>query len=278
MASLTDLSDIVNRVTGGNNGTPENIFFFKDGRVAGAAAVSTVTGRITSLWQYAGIPSHGVVPGAVSIPNNTTAGGLRQLNPGAGRQKWLLGTTATATSSGTLLFFDRLLHNGGLSATVITAQTVGGTLTRNVNGNGNQIWVEIYSIIGTTATTIRASYTNQAGVSGQITELTAFGGTGLREAQRLIQLPLAEGDTGVRSVQSVTVTATTGAAGNFGVVILKPITNIQIGITAVGSVRDLISGLPSIMEIESGACLSMAWFATAATTPQFFGSLHMIEK
>lgn len=278
MSALTDLSDIINRVTGGNGGMPEHLFFFKDARVAGAAASATVAGRMTSLWQYAGQPSHGAVPAAATVPTNTTDGSLKQLNPAGGTQKWLLGMTASASAAGTLHLFDRLLHNGGLSATVTTAQAVGGTLTRNTGGVGNQIWVEIYTLIGTTATTITASYTNQSGVAGQVTQPTAFGGTGLREAQRLIQLPLASGDTGVQSVQSVTVLATTGTAGGFGVNIMKPITINPLGIAGCGSVRDNIAGLPGIIEIDTGACLSLAWFAGASVAPQVFGSLHMIEK
>lgn len=278
MSALTDLSDIINRVTGGNSGMPEHLFFFKDARVAGAAAGATVAGRMTSLWQYAGQPSHGAVPAAVAVPTNTTDGALKQLNPAGGTQKWLLGMTGSASAAGTLYLYDRLLHNGGLSATVTAAQTVGGALTRNTGGVGNQIWVEIYTLIGTTATTITASYTNQSGVAGQVTQATAFGGTGLREAQRLIQLPLASGDTGVQSVQSVTVLATTATAGSFGVNIMKPITNIPLGIIGCGGVRDNIAGLPGIIEIATGACLSFTWLANATVAPQVFGSLHMIEK
>jgi len=36
-------------------------------------------------------------------------------------------------------------------------------------------------------------------------------------------MSLADGDTGVRSVEGVTVAATTGTAGNFGVTLFKPI-------------------------------------------------------
>ena len=62
---------------------------------------------------------------------------------------------------GILVLYDRLLHIGGLNATTTAAQTVGGSLSRYTGGAGNQIWVEIYTQIGTTATTITANYTNQ---------------------------------------------------------------------------------------------------------------------
>jgi hypothetical protein len=278
MAALSDLSDIINRVTGGSSGAPENLFFYKDARVTGGAAAGTVIGRMTSLWQFAGQPTHGPVPGVAAALTNTSDGGLKQVNPVSGKQKWLLGVNASAMTMGTLFLYDRLLHSGGLSATVITAQTVGGTLTRNTGGAGNQIWLEIYNQIGSTGTTVRASYTNQNGVAGQLTEATTFGGTGFREGQRLIQLPLAVGDTGVQSVQSVTVLATTGTAGNFGVNIMRPITSAQLSVVGCGSVRDLIAGLPGIIEIDSNACLTFGWLAASTIAPQVFGSLHMIEK
>ena len=215
MGALVDLSDIVNRTTGGNSGTPETIFFYRDSRVDAAAAVATVAGRVTSLWQYEGTPSGGAAPTTVAIPDNATIGGLLQADPGGGRQKWLLGITGSAGVSGTIILYDRLLHIGNLSGTVTTAQTVGGSLGRYTDGIGNQIWIEVYTQIGATSTTITASYTDQDGNSGSTTTATAIGNTGLREAQRIIPLPLASGDSGVRAVASVTLAATTGTAGGF---------------------------------------------------------------
>lgn len=278
MANLTDLSDIIERVTGGNSGTPEHLFYYKDGRVAAAAGV-TVAGRFSSLWQYNGQPSHGAAPGAVAAPDNTTTGGLKQTDPGGGRQKWLLGGTASASVAGTLVIYDRLLHISGLNGTLNTAQTVGGSITRYTGAEsvGNQIWVEVYTQIGTTATTITASYTDQDGNSGITSQTAAIGGTGLREVQRMIQIPVASGDTGVRAVASVTLAATTGTAGNFGVTIARPLAYIPLGVVGTGSVRDFISGLPSVIEIKTDACLSLAWLANGTAGPQIWGSLHMVE-
>jgi hypothetical protein len=280
MAAITNLSDLINRITGGSSGTPDNLFFYRDARVDAAAASATVAGRWTSLWMYEGTPAGGPAPTTVAIPTNASDGALKQSDPGGGRQKWLLGGTLSSLATGTLIVYDRLLHIGNLNATTITAQTVGGTLTRYTSTTesvGNQIWVEIYTIIGTTATTITASYTNQAGTSGRTTTATAFGGTGLREAQRIIPLPLAQGDTGVQAVASVTVLASTTTAGAFGVTIAKPLLVVPCSLVGVGSVRDLISGLPSISEVKTGACLSLVWVPNGTTAPQLIGSIHMVE-
>ena len=278
MPALTDLSDIINRVTGGADGTPEHLFFWKDARIGAAAAPALIAGRLASLWQYNGFPAGGAVPGAAAAPTNVTVGSLLQNNAGNNREKWLLGMVASSLSIGSLILYDRLLHNGGLSGTVITAQTVGGTLTRNTGGLGNQIWVEIYTAIGATARTITASYTNELGTSDRTTIATVIGGADFNEATRLIPLPLAAGDRGVRSVEGVTLSASTGGAGNFGVTIARPLAVIPMGIVGAGSVRDFISGLPSIIKIDTGACLAFAWMPSAAVAPQIFGSLHFVEK
>lgn len=277
--AITDLSDILNRVTGGNSGTPETIFFYKDARVGAAAAAAPVSGRWTSLWEYNGSPSHGAVPGTTAeIPTNATDGGLKQADPGGGRRKWCLGAMGTGLTGGTLILYDRLLQISGLSGTSTSAQTVGGTLTRYTSGAGNQIWVEVYTQIGASSTTISASYTDQDGNSGQTSRSVAIGNTGLREAQRIIPITLASGDTGVQACASVTLAATTGTAGNFGVIIAHPLLTIPFANPGVGSVRDLISGLPGLQEIFTDACLALAWIPNTTTVPQIFGSAHFIEK
>ena len=281
MAALTDLSDIINRTTGGNSGAPETIFFFKDSRTfAGAAVAATVSGRLTSLWQYIGSPTADSSNPSSGVASLSTNGAMQITNPAGGTQKWLLGMTGSSSVAGTLILYDRLAHNSGLSGILDTAQTVNLTPDRytSTESAGNQIWLEIYSLIGTTARTVTISYTNQNGTDSRTTPATAIGGTGLREAQRLIQIPLAAGDTGVRSVESVTLSGSTGTAGNFGVVIGRPLIVMPLGVIGTGSVRDLIAGLPGIIEIKTDACLSLQWLANVTAAPQIYGSLHMVEK
>jgi hypothetical protein len=190
----------------------------------------------------------------------------------------MLGVVAAASQPGTLILYDRLLQISGLSGTVTTAQTVGGTLTRYTNGLGNQIWLEVTTAIGGTATTIIATYTDQDGNTGQTTPLVAIGGTGLNGAQRIIPLTLAAGDSGVQACASVDLTATTGTAGNFTAMIVHPLLYIPIPAIGNGQPRDLIAGLPSITEIETDSCLAWAWLANGTTAPQIHGSVHMAER
>lgn len=278
MSALVDLSAVVNRLTGGNSGAPDHPSFWFDSRIQGAAAAATVSGRLTSLWRYnKSNGANGAIPSSVAACDKSLLGAMPFTNPAGGRQKWLLGLEGGLAQPGILVLYDRLLHIGGLNATTTTAQTVGGSLSRYTGGAGNQIWVEIYTQIGTTATTITASYTNQAGTSGRTTLAAAFGGTGLREESRVIPLALQDGDTGVQSVQSVTLAATTGTAGNFGIVIAKPILYAPCEIAGGATLRDTISGLPSTPEIMTDACLAFAFMASVSTSPQGLIGLHMVD-
>lgn len=276
MAALTDLSDVVNRYTGGNDGTPEPLHFMMTGRTAGAA-VTGVSGARMSLWRTDGNPSGGAVPTSVEAPTVATAGSLGQTNPGGSRQKWLTSLFAVGSSSGLLVLYDRLLHIGGLSGTVATAQTVGGSLTRYTDGAGVFAMAEIYTQIGTTATTITMNYTDQDGNSGITSPAVAIGGTGNREAQRAIMLPVAVGDSGVQAVASATLAATTGTAGNFGVTLGKVIARVPIGPGSPG-VRDFILGLPGIPEIQPDACLSWLWVSAGTGIPEVIGGAMFVEK
>ena len=276
MGAIADLDTLTNLITGGGAGAPETVWWSKDSRVAAAAAAATVAGRWTSLWSYNGQPSDGATPGAAANPTNATSGALKQTDAGGGRQKWLLSVAAGNNVAGTLILYDRLLHNGGLSGTTTTAQTVGGTLSRSTSGVGNVMWAEIYTAVGATATTITCSYTNEVPTSGRTSQATPFGGTGSNEAQRVIPLPLAQGDWGVTAVANITVLASTLTAGSFGVTIANPFVVIPLGVVGMGGIRDLIT-TAAIMPIEAGACLAWLWHANGTTAPILMGHANFVE-
>jgi hypothetical protein len=274
---IADVSDFIYRSSGGGTGNPNNVFWHKLARIAGAAAPATIAGRPCTLWRYDGHPGAGAAPTSVEAPDHTTAGALPFVAPGSGRDAYMTQAFATGLVGGTLVLYDRLLHIGGLSGTVTTAQTVGGTLTRNTGGHGNMIMVEIYTAIGTTARTITASYTNQAGTSTRTTQSVQIGATGFLEATRAIFLPLQSGDSGVREVASVTLSATTGTAGNFGVTILQPRAYIAIGGPGAAGWRDFLTGMPGIPAFQSGACPALVWYPSTTTAPEFFGGYATVE-
>lgn len=282
MAAITDLSDLIHRQTGGNNGTPENLFFHKVPRVSGAAATAPLAGRGASLWTYDGMPASGATPTAAAIPDRTTQGAIPFTAPGGSREKWLIGASVAPLTAGVYLLYDRLFHIGGLSAAATTAQTVQGSpaspaLTRNTGGAGNMAFMEIYAQLGTTATTLTMTYTDQDGDTGNTSTIN-IGAAGFREVTRMQRIPLAAGDSGIRSVQQVQLTATTGTAGNFGITIAQPLAWIPVGAAGTMGWRDYTTGLPGIPAIDPDACLAMMYIPATATATEIFGSLATVEK
>jgi hypothetical protein len=210
--------------------------------------------------------------------DNTTDGGVKQADPGGGREKWLTGIVGGSSQTGTILVYDRLAHDGTFSGTVTTSQAVSFTPpSRYSSGVGNAIFVEVSSAIGSTATTATCAYNDQDN-NAATSPAFSIGGTGLQEAQRLIWVPLATGDTGVRNVTDIDLAATTGTAGDLAVVLAHPLAWIPVSGAGLGQVRDFITGLPSIIKVETDACLSFAFLANGTTAPEVWGSLHMVER
>jgi hypothetical protein len=231
-----------------------------------------------SLWRYDGFPAGGNAPGATAIPTNSTTGALPFTDPGGGRASWLTQFWATGLVSGTLILYDRLLHQGNLSGSSTADQTVGDTITRNTGGAGNIVFVEIYSVIGGTAREVTMSYTNQSGTSGQTSVATKIGATGWRENNRVILLPLQSGDTGVQAVASLTLSASTGGTGAMGITIGNPLAYVGIGTAGGAGWRDFVTGLPGIPSIQSGSCLSLMFFPTSTAPPEITGGYSIVES
>jgi hypothetical protein len=276
--ALADLSDFVAKATGGNSGAPEPMWWTKEIRVPGAQATATVAGRWTSLWLYEGSPSGpgALPPTTATAPTRATDGALKQTNAAGALTKYLTFAGVVASAGGTLLIYDRLLHVSGLSAQSTATQTVGGTLTRYTGAasRGNFAWIEVNSTIGTSvSSTITANYTDDAG-NAATSPAVQIGGTGLREAQRLIPLPLAAGDVGVRAVASVAINIATGTAGDIGVVVAHPL--LCVPFREVG-IMTAMSLLQQVAEVKPDACLAMAWLANTVVTPQIMASLMFVD-
>jgi hypothetical protein len=175
-------------------------------------------------------PTPLAAPGSAAAVSRGAAGTI-VTPPGSGTRR-LIGSRyhSRNTDNHTLgpgvgMLYDRLSHQSGLDGTVTTPQTTNlptAALTRYTSGDGVVIMVSIYLGVGATPTTITASYTNQAGTSGRTTEAGVLGGPSFAGPGATI-LGLQAGDTGVRSVESVTLAGSTGSAGNFGVTLMKPL-------------------------------------------------------
>lgn len=89
------------------------------------------------------------------------------------------------------------------------------------------------------------------------------------------RLPLADGDTGVQRIQSLTFSGTSGAVGNIAIVLLKRVAMISLPVANVAVTADFATlGLP---RIEPDACLQMVMHAAPTASNAFvMGSLSVV--
>lgn len=232
-----------------------------------ASVVNTVQGQFHSMWRATGQPGQGAIPTTAASCDNTLLGAIQftqQTSPATsylGIMEVLAGQPST-----TLEIHDRLAHMGGLSGTVATAQTVNVDLdaigaTDNVavrKGDSNysdvQWWLEWYTDTGATVVTATVNVTFNDGTSNNLTGISLAATRRASFMQPLNSL-IQAADSGkfIRDVNTVTLSATTGTAGNFGVTatryrgaIYAPIANARFTSDWAGL------GLP---EIPNESCL-----------------------
>lgn len=194
---------------------------------------------------------------------------------------WLVRVTSTtarvATSyanyvAGTVIAFT----DAGTGTHTLTIQ-----MPRYAFGVGCQaFWSVITAPTGGGPTLSASSYTNSTPTAGRaFTGSVVMNAAANAYASRIIHsgnaagnygpfLPLAGSDTGVASIQSFTFSAGTAYTGSgvLALCIARPILDISIPVTGMWSERDLVNQLPSLPQIQDGACLVWLLFGTGATT------------
>lgn len=179
-----------------------------------SATPTLVAGRPHSLFYLAGAPGAATASSAGLAGEVLTSysGQLSFSNPASGNT-YLARLAGQATIAGQLVLCDRLWHNSGFSMTSTSAQTVSSTAwpARSAdgtsNGEGVLLGVEITTATGSGTPTITVSYTNQSNSSGKSgTNSVATAASSAIGA--FYPIGLAAGDTGVRSVQTLELSAT----------------------------------------------------------------------
>lgn len=240
-----------------------------------ASATAKAAGSFHSLWTTAGFPAGGSAAGSANgaIPTSATTGALSFVNASGTNTTYLGKLAIQGATVGTFMIYDRLWHNSALSGTVTTAQTfTQPALTRHTDGIGVEAFLEIYTATGSTAVTATISYTNTDDVSGRSGTVSLIASP---VAGQMIPFQLASGDKGVKSIQSVTLSATTGTAGNFGLTLIKRKAEVPITVANIGQTLDGIAlGLP---EIWDNACLAFMVQCSATNTGYMLGTTCIIE-
>lgn len=253
-------------------------------------SLTTVAARAYSNWlQAAGFPAVGVAPTTAAVPTSATAGCLKggngdTLNNGSGTRRILkvILDPALTVPGGMITIIDRLSHQGGLSGTTLGAQVTNlptAALTRYTTGVGVMQGLEIYTAIGATATTVTTSYTNTVPTAGQVGPLATWGGTGFNGASRIVVLPLVAGDVGVTAVASVSATASTLTAGNFGVTLFYPLVHVPLDdILSIKGSADALHGFGTwFPEVKASACLQFIYHTNGTLTGIVQGDVLISE-
>lgn len=252
-------------------------------------------GNWIDLSMGAGIPKYNAYVGGQNVATPLIGSGNDGVfigaNPSSGQKRYINTIMTQATSNsfapGCVLMMDYLLHYPLTDGDSTDQQDMDNTLTlpRYVTGDDVQCMA-----VCTTPMTANAictvSYTNQNGVSNRVSTFnivaTANVGTivsapdsSASANRRSAFIPLANGDTGIRSIESATMS--TGSGGFFALVLVKPLTQIQMLEVGVPVEINLISqrgGNP--VAVENGAYINMIALVnnTGAIAP-FRGMIEM---
>lgn len=210
----------------------------------------------------------------VFVPmKQSTDGGIRHGgNVGQlGKKKFLrkLMALTTVTTPIACKLLDYLGFYGFVDESVLDEQFMDNTqgLTRYSDGNGAQLMpVVVAGHSGGQPFTV--NYTNQDGVAGRITKLVTMGtqvvngtilhsqGSGAAYVNNGPFLPLQTGDTGVRSVESVTIGGI-GDVGLFALVLVKPLASFSLFGADSATEVDYMTDMASIPEIKDDAYLNL---------------------
>ena len=256
-------------------------YFFSKNSVTSTAA------KLMSIWTAT--PNAGAIPTTPVACNANTAGAilaeprLSSLTNAYFIAQLELASFANAFTS--LVLIDRLSHQGGLSGAATAVQTANlptAALPRYTDGEGVMAAIEIYVALGTLAQTVTVSYTNQAGVAGRISKPVVIGAASDNAVGRFIPIPLQDDDTGLRSVESVTPSSSTGAAGNYGITLYKPlmlIPNISNQVHAMQQrcLNPFVGGYGCSPEIIDDACLAFLALSNISSTGAVHGAFHLAE-
>lgn len=213
--------------------------------------------------------------GAGGIQHGGDAGGRDQ-----GYKKVLQASAFTAAATVApcvLMLVDMLGFYPITTVTSTDAQTLVNTVTlpRHTNGAGVQAFITPSTVMGAATPNITLGYTNSDGVAEKATPATlpigltaapvtsvVYSGTGAGKYGPF--MPLASGDKGIRSVQSITLSASY-VSGVLNLVLCKPVLSIPIATTGVMSKVDFLNDVANMPKVHDGACLTWLMYAGANT-------------
>lgn len=216
-------------------------------------------------------------PLAATVVSQSLDGGFFHGSDVSPAKKYLRSTTLSATAATALpmsmILMDYLLYYPLVDEGTTDEQLMDNTqtLTRYTDGNGVQVMA--ISVAGRTGgQDFYINYTNQDGVSGRISKTVrqnASAALGVvvtsataTNANSCLFIPLQEGDTGVRSIESVTMLGTD--VGLFSLVLVKPLASTVILEITAPVLSDYLTQSSNLTEIQADAFLNFVCLPNGA--------------
>ena len=281
MAGFTSQDNLISAVT------VDGKFYRADWQKSTFATTAHTAGMWYSLFRGGGNPPADAILGtgtnlafqaltdattnATGIQHGGAVGGFKVLLNAAAQ------TAAATTAPCVLMLVDLLGFYPVTSVTTTGAQTLNNTvaLPRYTDGAGVQAFITPSTVMGAATPSISIGYTNSASTAGRATPATlpigntaapvtqiVYSGTGAGKFGPFI--PLQAGDAGIKSVQSISLSASY-VSGVLNLVLCRPLLTLPITTLGVTAERDLINQLNSGPRVYDGACLAWLMLAGAAT-------------
>lgn len=252
-------------------------------RIRWSKVTRTVVATIPfSVFDLAGIPGVGTLAGGDSangiVPTDAVAGFPPILfSSGTG---YLSKVEFGSSVASRLSLYDMVFKAGTYAynsgTTNLSAQPAISSRCPDYPGSGTsfgvgmEIWCEVVTAhTSATAWRIQVTYTNQAGVAGRTSVISATYAAAALTVGKMFPLQLQAGDTGVQKIESVTVTTGAAAAGTVNILIMRPLwTSGRVMVANDGDIHDLLrTGMPVVYS-DSALYLVVEADSTASGVPE----------
>ncbi len=257
-------------------GARQRVPFIKTTVVSGA-----VVGTNASLWGSLGQPTNGTTPLSTTVCNTSTRGAIYFNQPVAPAHTYLAKfAVMSGPAPAAVELHDRLVHNYAPAMNVTTTQTANVSLvplltTDNLQARigradyGEVQWWLEHNVASTVAVTATVGYTNNLGVAGTVAVALPVAG-----ATRMA----AVGVPGVfiRSIESITLSASMGANSNLAVVATRQIAEVVCAQANTTYAVDWAAG--GLPRVHDNACLSLITDNGTTTVAPLTGAVTLVQR
>jgi hypothetical protein len=254
-------------------------------------SVAQVAGTWTDLGVFAGIPvaeAYAGTSGTFVPTDDTSTGAIWHGGNVSPATKHMLNAggnvIAAAGAPWYILCVDQVGYvpfdnaaSLALSAKTITMTALDGS-ARYPNGAGLRMLFSGRAAFTAGGPNLQVTYTNQAGTAGRVLPVTVGCNATPVQGQVLHTgnaanryapfLPMASGDSGIRDLESLTLSAGTAytGAGTSVLSLVKPLFRLPLPASGMHQLGDFINTMPSLRRIKDGAFLKFYLMNTGATT------------